>query len=383
MWQLRRWSERRPRPPKNLRWLRRSDGALLWRERSLNVLFGDSEHGKGWAQAITALQAVREGATVFSGDWEEVEDPQIYSRMATLGATSDELDRVVTPDVDMAMPLLSFKEYGEREVSAAYAQLLGQLRDLRVDLVMLDSSNEIAGAQGIDDTNNTEWAWLRQHLIGPLQSSSTVLLLDHVGWSTGARTRGAHGKKGGVDGAWVFAWASEPLTAGHEGRINLAVMKGRHRELRRQSIRAQLKLPGENRASAVDVWGTVRLQPLDDAGDRVNGTVEIPDVDAIASALNGSNGAKAVSSPPPAERKMTLLRVIQQATAAGDPTAARPKPPGTPPSQRLLARHTGWSPHTVSDWIGRCIDEGTVRRAGQGGVTLTDFGRQLVEGAPT
>ena len=212
-----------PPPPTQLQ---RTDGLHLLYGGRVNLLFGESEVGKGWVALHAVAQAINRGDPVLYIDLEDYPDT-IYGRLLALGCTPDQLtDQLayIRPDSALDTP--------------ARHQLHATITDLDPALAVIDGMTGAMRLLGLDDNRGTEVDGFYATLPEPLAATGTaVVLIDHVPKSTDNRGKGPIGsqhKRARVSGAAYRVEVVRHLAPGRAGHLKLTVDKDRLGAIRRE-----------------------------------------------------------------------------------------------------------------------------------------------------
>jgi len=200
--------------------LARDDGTALLYPGRINLLFGESEAGKGWVALHAIQQALARGDTVLYIDFEDYPDT-IYARLKLLGLNRTQLapDRFayIRPDHGLDEP-------GRHALG-------NTVTHLNPDLVVLDG---ITGAMSLHqfDTNASTDVDQFYSLLGePLaRHGAAVVFIDHVTKSSENRGKGPIGsqhKRARVSGASYEITSVLPIAPGRAGKLRIRIDKDR------------------------------------------------------------------------------------------------------------------------------------------------------------
>ena len=206
--------------------LRRSDGLHLFYPGRVNLLFGESEVGKGWVALLAVAQAIERGETVLYIDLEDYPDT-IYARLLALGCGTEHLaERLAYVRPESALD------------DQAREDLNGVVRDLRPSLVIVDGMTGAMRILGLDDNRGTEVDAFYAALPEPLAATgAAVVLIDHVPKSSDNRGKGPIGsqhKRARVSGAGYRVEVIKHLAPGRAGQLKVTIDKDRLGAIRRE-----------------------------------------------------------------------------------------------------------------------------------------------------
>ena len=199
--------------------LQRTDGTHLFYPNRINLLFGESETGKGWVALHAIAQALAHQHPVLYIDFEDYADT-IYRRLKLLGTTPDQLRTYfayIRPDHGLDEP-------GRQALGEAVIRL-------QPDLVIIDG---VTGAMSMHqlDTNSSTDVDQFYSLIGePLaRIGAAVVFIDHVTKSSENRGKGPIGsqhKRARVSGASYEVVSIQQIAPGRAGKLRIKIDKDR------------------------------------------------------------------------------------------------------------------------------------------------------------
>ena len=199
--------------------LQRTDGTHLFYPNRINLLFGESETGKGWVALHAIQQALAHQQPVLYIDFEDYADT-IYRRLKLLGTTPQQLRNhfaYIRPDHGLDEP-------GRQALGQAVIQL-------QPDLVIIDG---ITGAMSMHqlDTNSSTDVDQFYSLIGePLaRIGAAVVFIDHVTKSSENRGKGPIGsqhKRARISGASYEVVSVQQIAPGRTGKLRIKIDKDR------------------------------------------------------------------------------------------------------------------------------------------------------------
>ena len=205
-------------PPAPTQLVRDDGNALLYAGR-INLLFGESEAGKGWVALHAIQQALDRGDTVLYIDFEDYPDT-IYSRLKLLGATAGQLTEqfaYIRPDHGLDDP-------GRQALGDTVAQL-------NPDLVVLDGITGAMSLHQLDTNASTDVDQFYSLLGEPLaRYGAAVTFIDHVTKSAENRGKGPIGsqhKRARVSGASYEISSVQPIAPGRAGKLRIKIDKDR------------------------------------------------------------------------------------------------------------------------------------------------------------
>ena len=200
--------------------LQRDDGTCLLYPGRINLLFGESEAGKGWVALHAISQALAGGDTVLYIDFEDYPDT-IYARLKLLGLDRHQLapDRFayIRPDHGLDDP-------GRQALGDTVARL-------DPDLVVLDGITGAMSLHQLDTNASTDVDQFYSLLGEPLaRHGAAVVFIDHVTKSSENRGKGPIGsqhKRARVSGASYEISSVQPIAPGRAGKLRIKIDKDR------------------------------------------------------------------------------------------------------------------------------------------------------------
>ena len=200
----------------------------------INYMFGDSGDGKSFVALIASLEELRAGHWVIWITYEDANEELIVSRLKLLGATEDEVSRLL-----LFTPQTSLSEGIERITDLAI------LKEVR--LLVLDSTGEAMAVDGTDEDRDKEVGpWFRETLrqIHNAYPSLAILPIDH---STKSKDNalfpsGSKRKRAMVTGRSYLLKPLAPFAAGEVGWVALVVSKDRTGRFKRGDMAAIVTL---------------------------------------------------------------------------------------------------------------------------------------------
>lgn len=210
-------------PPKPTH-LTRNDGTGLFYPDRINLLFGESETGKGWIALHAVAQACTAGQNVLYIDFEDYADT-IYHRLLKLGVPGQQLrDRLAYIRPDHALD------------DDARQQLSTHLNQAPPALVILDGVTGAMSMHGLDTNVSTDVDRFYSTLGEPLaRAGAAVVFIDHIPKSNenaGKGPIGSQHKRARVSGASYKVDPLQPIAPGRVGRLLLKIDKDRLGALR-------------------------------------------------------------------------------------------------------------------------------------------------------
>lgn len=251
-------------PPEPRFLTRTDDHALLYPSR-VNLMFGESEVGKGWVALHAVAQALTNGASVLYIDLEDYADT-VYARLLLLGVDPEALVerlRYVRPDRPLDDP-------GRKALGSTYMALMP-------GLVIVDGVTGAMSLFGLDANTGTDVDRLYSLLAQPMaDAGSAVLLIDHVTKATEGRGPGPIGsqhKRARVSGVSIEVRVVTRITPGRAGTLRLLIDKDRPGGVRA----THPSLAGTFHMDATSTPITTRIEPpaempVDDEG-RITPTI--------------------------------------------------------------------------------------------------------------
>lgn len=206
--------------PELPRYLTRDDDQKLLYPGRIHSLAGEPESGKSWLLAAACVETIKDGGVAAFLNLEGT-PRELAARLRALGLTSNELHQFIYLEADGAL---------------RPPELYGWLDELGpVDLIGIDSFNELVGLFGFEILSNRDITTLRQELLAPIaRTGAAVALIDHVTKDTERRGRwpiGAQAKLASVDVAFSLQ-AVRPFGRNFDGESRLVVTKDRPGALR-------------------------------------------------------------------------------------------------------------------------------------------------------
>ena len=200
--------------------LARDDGTALLYPGRINLLFGESEAGKGWVALHAIQQALARNDTVLYIDFEDYPDT-IYARLKLLGLEPAQLapDRFayIRPDHGLDDP-------GRQALGNTVARL-------NPDLVVLDGITGAMSLHQLDTNASTDVDQFYSLLGEPLaRHGAAVVFIDHVTKSSENRGKGPIGsqhKRARVSGASYEITSVLPIAPGRAGKLRIRIDKDR------------------------------------------------------------------------------------------------------------------------------------------------------------
>lgn len=226
-----------PKPPAP-RCLVREDGAAVFYEAQVNMLFGEPESGKTWVALAAVAEALANGRSAAVVDLDHNGMASTVTRLLALGAPKFALS-----DLD----LFRYKEPEDRQ------DLRATVEDLSLwapSVVVMDSMGELLPVMGLNSNSPDDFTIAHSYALKPLaRAGCCVLVIDHV--AKNPETRGPTGtaaKLRAIGGTSIRVRTKEPFAPGRGGSCYLNVQKDRHGGLRAVSP------PGEKEPLAGTFW---------------------------------------------------------------------------------------------------------------------------------
>lgn len=183
----------------------------------VHLFIGEPETGKSWGALLATLTVARHGHTTIYVD-HEMNERAVRGRLEALGATTDELARIVyvRPVEPLAGP--------------AAADILALLDDKQPALVVVDAFASSLATHGLDENANADVEKWYVTVGAALRTTGAALLIvDHVAKdkdSRGGYSIGAQRKKAGADVLLAFETV-KPYGRGKTGLARIQVAKDR------------------------------------------------------------------------------------------------------------------------------------------------------------
>ncbi len=200
---------------------------LLYPGRTHSI-FGEPGGGKTWIALYAIAERLNAGQPVLLIDWED--SPQgTVNRLLLLGVLPDQLHLL-----DYRNPVTGLKQ-GWEAIDTETAMWT---------LVVIDSTGEAMGADGIksnDDTPVAEWMALAKRLA---RTGAAVLLLDHVPKNVDNRDMeiGSQRKQAAITGASYRCDTITSPAKGRDGILKLVVRKDRLGNRAKGSVAAEVHI---------------------------------------------------------------------------------------------------------------------------------------------
>lgn len=196
------------------------DGQCLFYAGRSNGMHGEPEGGKSWVAMIAMAQTLAEHDNVLFIDYEDNE-AGVVERLRSLGVK------------DCVIDSYRFDYVHPEEPLGAGSPALGDLAVLLAAkpyaLIVIDSTGEAMGMEGLDPLNNADSNTFVNRLVRRcVGTGACVLLIDHV--AKGRETRGdwaigAQHKRAMIRGASYVVENKKPFARGTDGELVLKVAK--------------------------------------------------------------------------------------------------------------------------------------------------------------
>lgn len=200
--------------------LSRDDGTCLFYPGRINLLFGESEAGKGWVALHAIEQALARQDTVLYIDFEDYPDT-IYARLKLLGLNREQL---AANQFAYIRPDHALDEPGRHALG-------NTVTHLNPDLVVLDGITGAMSLHQLDTNASTDVDRFYTLLGEPLaRHGAAVVFIDHVTKSSENRGKGPIGsqhKRARVSGASYEISTIQPLAPGRAGKLRIRIDKDR------------------------------------------------------------------------------------------------------------------------------------------------------------
>lgn len=196
-----------------------ANGEHLFYAGRSNGMHGEPEGGKSWVAIIAMAQELSRGKPVLFIDYEDNETG-IVERLRALG----------TPDCVIGGPLFDYIHPDEplSDRGAAFDDLDDVLKK-RYTLIVIDSTGEAMGMEGLDPISNHDSnVFVRRLVRRCVATGACVILIDHVAKGKEGRgdwAIGAQHKKGMIRGASYIVENKKPFGRGISGELVLKVAK--------------------------------------------------------------------------------------------------------------------------------------------------------------
>lgn len=207
------------RPPQPTVGIVEGGSAGLLYPGCVNGLAGESGSAKTWTALALSRQLIDAHRHVLYFDLEDSPEG-VVSRLLAMGCAPD--------------GILDFFHYGsprERFDDLAQDTVQCLIRDLGVALVVLDSTGEAMGLDGVESNSDAEVAaWFRKMPAALAALGPAVLLLDHTGKvdASGLWPIGSQRKRAAISGVQYMQQVVRPFARGQGGKAVLRVAKDRH-----------------------------------------------------------------------------------------------------------------------------------------------------------
>lgn len=198
------------------------DGRCLFYRGRTNGIHGEPEGGKSWLAFVAAHQILMVGGRVLCLDYED-DEMGVIERLRALG----------TPDSIITGATFAYVRPEEPRPRDLGDLLYGPM----FDMVIVDSTNEAMGLEGLDPLSNRDAALFTRRLVRPFMlTGASVLLLDHVTKNREARGTwaiGAQQKRAMIRGASYSIESVSPFGRGLAGAAKIIVVKDTPGHVRR------------------------------------------------------------------------------------------------------------------------------------------------------
>ncbi|MEU8804432.1 AAA family ATPase [Spirillospora sp. NPDC048819] len=185
----------------------------------VTFVFGPRSSAKTWLMYVAALQEARRGNRALLIDY-EMSFEEAMRRMVTLGASREELGRVV-----YVQPAGPFGDAGR-------ARLLARFGEEAPSVVVLDSVGMSMGSAGLDSDkgkDTEEWAYGLPLWLKKQWPDTVILLIDHVRKGEGASGTDPVGsqRKGSFADTLCLVVPMTPISRQRRGQGRLVLRKDR------------------------------------------------------------------------------------------------------------------------------------------------------------
>lgn len=198
------------------------DGRCLFYRGRSNGIHGEPEGGKSWLALVAAHQQLMVGGRVLMLDYED-DEHGVIERLRALG----------TPDSLISGPTFSYV----RPEEPCPVDLGDLIYGPMFDMVIVDSTNEAMGLEGLDPISNRDAALFTRRVVRPfVLTGACVVLLDHVTKNREARGTwaiGAQQKRAMIRGASYSIESVNPFGRGLAGAAKIMVVKDTPGHVRR------------------------------------------------------------------------------------------------------------------------------------------------------
>lgn len=210
---------------------RRSDGALLFYQGKVNVVFGDSESGKSWLCLLACAQELAAGGAVTYMDYED--DPNgIVSRLLALGvprAVLDDPERFLYFRLHRGLTDEAFDWYAEPATWETSEGIVSRTGFAECSLVVIDAMTEALSADGLSSNSDVDIAgWFNTFARRIAALGPAVAVIDHMNLTDKSRQGGSQMKKSATDGVSIAVKKGRDFAPGVAGYSYLSVAKDRH-----------------------------------------------------------------------------------------------------------------------------------------------------------
>lgn len=210
---------------------RREDGAALFYQGKVNVVFGDSESGKSWICLLACAQELAAGGSVAYLDYED--DPNgIISRLLALGVPRRVLDdpaRFLYFRLHRGLTDEAFEWYENPYTGEGPEGLVSRTGFSECSLVVIDAMTEALSADGLNSNSDVDVAgWFNAFARRVAALGPAVAVIDHMGLSDKSRQNGSQMKKSATDGVSLAVKKGEDFAPGKSGWSSIEIAKDRH-----------------------------------------------------------------------------------------------------------------------------------------------------------
>jgi len=220
---------------------------------AVNMIHGDSGHGKSWVAAAAIAVEAKAGRHAMVLDYEDT-PVTMTARLQALGVSAD----VIVETVHYYRPVNPINSF-------VVDRLVNEIVEFEITLVVVDSVGEAFGVESINEDKDAEVApWMRRVPRPFADAGAAVLLVDHITKSAEnpLHPSGSKRKRAALTGTDFYVEQVKPLgkCEGSEpisGRLRFTTGKDRHGTYQRGKPAAELEV-----TSWPDGGVTARLWPI-------------------------------------------------------------------------------------------------------------------------
>lgn len=205
----------------------RTDNIGLFYEKSVNLMFADSESGKTMICLCIAADTLFQNGSVLFIDLDHNGAASIVSRLRAMGVSADTLANT------------ELFRFAEPESPDDMAKIIADAEIWNPVFVIIDSLGELLPMYGANSNSPDDFTRVHTTAIKPFAAAGAgVALIDHTAKGQASAAYGSTGtaaKKRAISGASFRVHVTEQFTPGKGGKAELLIHKDRHGGLRAHS----------------------------------------------------------------------------------------------------------------------------------------------------